>query len=389
MAGRTNSIAFTPANIGNANLKNRLVRSASHDGMATAKGVVTERQVELYRSLAEGGVGLIITGATAPHASGASLHNIMRLTDDSFIPSIRRLARAVHEVNNGCRIMLQLVHQGRQSYMPGYPVLAPSAVFDSFLQRTPRELTTAEIDEIVQAFAEGVRRAREAEFDGVQLHAAHEKLLSNFLSPHINCREDAYGGSTEKRVRILKEIFDSAVSRVGKDFPITIKINSDDCFPGGVDPQEAVEIARHLEKIGFSAIEVSGGIWEALTRSETELGWKPVLIPEARVGINRKEQEAYFWDNARQIARAVSVPVILVGGIKSIDKIEEILEEGSVSFCAMCRPLIRQPDLPNLWLRGGGGETATCISCNKCILTADGLRCRAKEKSGVALNGDD
>lgn len=363
-------------------LKNRLVRSATHDGMATEKGEVTDGQVDLYRTLAEGGVGLIVSGATAVHPGGASLHNMMWITDDSYIKGIRRLPTAVHEVNNGCQVILQLVHQGRQGLMPGFPVLAPSAVFDTFLQRTPRELTTDEIEEVIEAFAEAVRRAREAGFDGAQLHAAHEKLLSTFLSPHINRRNDAYGGSTENRVRILKDIFESAVDKVGRDFPILVKMNSDDYFPGGVDPAEAVEISKHLAIIGFAAIEVSGGTWEALTRSEEELGWKPVLIPESRVGINKKDKEAYFWANAREMAKAVDTPIILVGGIKSIDKIEEILDEGYISFCALCRPLIRQPDLPKRWLEGLGGETAECKSCNKCIVMADGLKCRAKKKSG-------
>jgi len=380
MAGRENSIAFQPGEIGRMTLKNRLVRSATHDGMATENGEVTDAQVSLYETLAEGGVGLIISGAAAAHSSGASLHNMIRVTDDSCLKGIARLSRAVHDVNNDCKVFLQLVHQGRQALMPGYPVLAPSAVLDTFLRRTPRELTAAEIEEIIEAFAEGVRRTREAGFDGAQLHAAHEKLLSTFLSPHTNRRQDAYGGSTENRARILKEIFDRSVDKVGSDFPIIVKMNSDDCFPGGVDLQEAVRIAKYLDRTGFSAIEVSGGTWEALTRSEEDLGWKPVLIPESRVGINRKDKEAYFWANAREIAKEVDIPVILVGGIKSIDKIEEILEEGHISFCAMCRPLIRQPDLPNRWLKGIGSETAECKSCNKCIQLVGGLKCRTKKE---------
>jgi 2,4-dienoyl-CoA reductase-like NADH-dependent reductase (Old Yellow Enzyme family) len=239
-------------------------------------------------------------------------------------------------------------------------------------------LTIEEIDEIIESFSEAIRRTREAEFDGVQLHAAHGWLLSSFLSPHTNHRTDRYGGSTEKRTRIMKEIHDRALRKAGGDFPIMVKMNTDDCFPGGIDQDEAVRIAEELARAGYSAIEASGGTWEALTRSEEELGWKPVLIPEARIGIKTRGQEAYFWETARKMKKKIDIPIILVGGIKSIDKIEEILEEGSVDFCAMARPLIRQPDLPNRWLKGTGSDTAECKSCNSCLPVGP-VKCKAED----------
>ena len=178
----------------------------------------------------------------------------------------------------------------------------------------------------------------------------------------------------------MEEIWESAAEKVDGDFPILVKLNTDDCLPGGIDADEAVKIAAELARIGYAAVETSGGTWEALTRSEEELGWKPIFVPEARVGIRTKEQEAYFWQNAKKMKRNVKIPLILVGGLKSIDKIEEILREGSVDFCAMARPLIRQPDLPNRWLRGIGGETAECKSCNACIDLEKSLGCKAEKK---------
>lgn len=374
MAKRENSMAFQPGAIGSVKLKNRLVRSATFEHMATEDGRVTDIQVELYCTLAEGGVGLIITGHATPHTGWFAMPHMTRITDDSYIPMIQRIARAVHGVGNDCKVMLQLNQLGRQCPQP----VAPSAVYDTFLQQTPREMTIEEIDEIIESFAEAIRRARDAEFDGVQLHAAHGWLLSSFLSPHTNRRKDQYGGSTRRRTRIMKEIYNRALRKAGSDFPIMVKMNTDDCFPGGIDQEEAVRIAEELAMIGYAAIETSGGTWEALTRSEEELGWKPVLIPEARVGIKTGGQEAYFWETARNMKKKIDIPIILVGGIKSIDKIEEILKEGSVDFCAMARPLIRQPDLPNRWLHGTGGDTAECKSCNSCLPVGP-LKCNGKD----------
>jgi 2,4-dienoyl-CoA reductase-like NADH-dependent reductase (Old Yellow Enzyme family) len=241
-------------------------------------------------------------------------------------------------------------------------------------------MKVGEIEEMIECFADGIGRAREAGFDGVQLHAAHGWLLGSFLSPHTNRRGDEYGGSTEKRIRIIREIMKKGRKKVGDDFPILIKMNSDDCFPGGIDLEEVLRIAREFSTLGFSAVEVSGGIRESLARPEEELGWKPVPIPEARVGIAREDQEAYFWSNAKAIKKIINLPLILVGGIRSIDKIEEILEEGSVDFCAMARPFIREPNLPEKFIKGEA-KKATCISCNACLPFHGGpVQCLAEEK---------
>ena len=355
-----------------------MVRSATYEAAATEKGEVTDLQVELYRTLARGGVGLIITGHAAVHAQGTVGHNMTRASDDSFIPGLRKLAAEVHELKTGCKIFLQLSHPGRQQPDQGIEPVAPSPVFDNLFQRTPRALTLEDIDKIIDCFAQGIRRAREAGFDGVQIHAAHGWLLSSFLSPHTNRREDKYGGSTENRTRILKEIYERGRKMVDSDFPVLVKMNTQDFLPGGVEIEEAVKIGKILASTGFSALETSGGMWEALTRTEEELGWKPVPIPESRVNIRTKDEEAYFLSGARAIKQKVDIPIILVGGIKSIDKIEEILAKGYADFCAMARPLIRQPELPNLWLSGQGPGTAECISCNASLPAGKGpTRCRA------------
>lgn len=414
MIQRKDSIVFSPGRIGNIELKNRLVRSATFDNAATAEGRVTERMIEIYRTLAKGGVGLIITGIVGVYKKAMAPHLILGNYDDSFIPELEKVSQAVHDSDPECKIMIQLHHPGRQvihpenlikilpylpkvymSYIEQHPEVlqsqdqptqlveptAPSPVLDNLFDRTPRGLDINEINEIIDAYAEGIRRVQEAGFDGVQLHAAHGYLLSSFLSPHTNKRDDQYGGSTENRTRIIAEIYERARKKVGENFPVIIKFNTMDLLPEGIDIVEAIKVGKILSKIGVDAIETSGGMWEAVTHGQEQMGWTPVIIPESRTEIKSKDQEAYFLPGAKALKDEIKNPIILVGGIKSFDRIEEILESGNADFISLSRPLIRQPDLPNLWLSGSGKNTAKCISCNACLpIGAEATRCRAKKE---------
>lgn len=186
MEKRAKSKAFMAGGIGPVSIKNRLVRAATFEQGATDKGEVTDFLVELYRALAKGGVGLIITGHAAVHPRGYGNPRMMRITDDTYLPGVSRIAKAVHEIGNDCKIFLQLNHAGRQQARPELSnwAVAPSPVFDPLMQRTPRSLSVEEIEEIVECFALGVLRARKAGFDGVEIHSAHGWLISSFLSPH-------------------------------------------------------------------------------------------------------------------------------------------------------------------------------------------------------------
>ena len=368
--------------------------------------------MNLYRDLAQGGAGLIITGIAGVYPQVLAPPFLMRADNDSFIPGLAKIPRAVHEVAPDCKVVLQLHHPGRQvfdeksgprlmpllprawmAYIQKHPELlapspephpvaeatAPSAVHDAFFDRTPRELTPTEIERIINAFAEGIIRAQEAGFHGVQLHGAHGYLLSTFLSPRTNRRKDEYGGSTENRTRILREIYKQARGKVGDNFPILIKMNTTDFLPGGMDTEEAVRVGKILWDVGFAAIEASGGMWEATTRSKEELGWDPVILPESRTGIKTKDQEAYFLPGAKALKEAIEAPIILVGGLRSFSRIEEVLDSKGADFVSLSRPLIRQPDLPNRWLSGEGADKAECISCNACLpIRSAPLACRAK-----------
>jgi 2,4-dienoyl-CoA reductase-like NADH-dependent reductase (Old Yellow Enzyme family) len=379
---RIKSLVFEPKEIGRMMIKNRLVRSATYEGMASKNGSVTDKLVELYKTLAEGEVGLIITGYAYVQMSGRSTASMMGIDRDDLIPGLRRIAETVHKHGNGCKVAIQLAHCGRQSFSLE-TTLAPSAVFEPVVNKMPREMTIEEIEETIEAFAEAARRAKEAGFDAVQLHAAHGYLLSGFLSPYTNRRTDEYGGNTEKRVKIVEDIYNRTIEKVGNDFPILIKMNVDDFLEGGINLNESKKIAERLSKMGFAAIETSGCMWEVMTRSKEELGWKPVFGVSSRTNIRSKDKEAYHLPYAREIRKVINVPLILVGGIRSLDVIEKILAEGSADFVALSRPLIRQPDLPNRWLKGIGGLTADCISCNACYGSAmeGGVRCIQKERT--------
>ncbi|MFW9830097.1 MAG: NADH:flavin oxidoreductase, partial [Candidatus Thorarchaeota archaeon] len=335
--------------------------------------------VQFYKVLAEGGVGLIITGVTYVQANGKAIPNQLAIDNDDLIPSLKNLTNVVHQYGENCKIAVQLHHSGRQSMVLENPH-APSAIFEPTFSVMPKEMTINDIKNTVDAFAESARRAKEAGFDAIQLHAAHGYLLSEFLSPYTNKRTDEYGGSLENRIRIIEEIYEKTINRIGKNYPILIKMNVDDFLQGGIKLDESIKIAEKFSKMGFAAIETSGGMWEVILRTKKELGWHPAFNPEARTGIDSKEKEAYHLPYAKEIKKVVNVPLILVGGIRSLDVIEKILNEKNADFIGLCRPLIREPDLPNKWLKGTGKTTCDCISCNGCTgsLLSGSLRCTQK-----------
>ncbi len=369
-----------PKKIGRVEIKNRFVRSATGERLASEDGKVTDELVEFYKVLSEGGVGLIITGITYVHANGKGIPNQLAIDSDELIPGLRKLTEVVHKYGDNCKIAVQLHHSGRQSMVLENP-MAPSVVFEPTFSVMPREMTIEDIEDIIKAFAEATRRAKEAGFDAVQLHAAHGYLLSEFLSPYTNRRIDEYGGTIENRIRIIEDIFKKTVEMVGRDFPLMIKMNVDDFLEGGIKLEESIKIAERLSKIGFAAIETSSCMWEVTLRKKKELGWHPSFNPEARTNINSKEKEAYHLPYAKEIKKVVRTPLILVGGIRSLDVVENILNEGNADFIGLCRPLIREPDLPNNWLQGTGKITCECISCNGCTasLLSGSLHCAQKK----------
>ena len=273
-----------------------------------------------------------------------------------LLEDLERMIQVVRDVNSKCKIIAQLEN--------GNIAAKPSDVSSPFSKRKLRTLNQEEISDIIDCFVEAIIDIKETGFDGVQLHAAHGGLLSRFLSSYSNRRDDAYGGSASKRVRIINEIVSEARNTVG-DFPILIKMNCTDFVEGGTDITTFPILAKEIEKVSVDAIEVSGGMWDCLFRSEEELGFRPVPSPESHTRIRNPEKQSYFLKYAEKLN--LSIPIILVGGNRHIERLESIVKQSKVDFIALSRPLICEPDLPNRWLEGRGGETTECISCNSCI----------------------
>ncbi|HEA70680.1 MAG TPA: NADH:flavin oxidoreductase, partial [archaeon] len=207
-------------------------------------------------------------------------------------------------------------------------------------------------------------------------------LISEFLSPYTNRRTDQYGGNTENRLRFVKQIYKRSRELVGVDFPILIKINCDDFLEGGITLEESKKITKTLSEIGYDAIEISSCMWETVKRKKEEIGWKPTFIPESRMLVGKINKPAYHLPYAKEIKKNIDVPLILVGGVNSIDLVEEILNKGDADFISFSRPLIREPDLPNRWMKGVGKSIVQCDYCNKCLMTLakSGLLCPKKEE---------
>jgi len=357
------SVLFEEIKIGSAIIKNRFVRSATHEWLAEDDGRLTEPIFEIYRRLAKGDVGLIISGYSFVSRCGKGSPGQQGIYDDRLIDGYKRLSQEVHE--NGSKLFIQIVHCGRNALVsPDCPApIAPSALPIPGTKKTSKTMSEEEIRRTIEDFVKAVSRVRRSGADGAQLHLAHGFLLSEFISPYLNRREDDWGGDTERRVRIVVEILRKA-RRENSGFPIAVKMNVTDGVDGGIGLKEAVKIAKILDENGIDAIETSGGIDEAP---------KEVTCQK----VTRLEEEAYFKEFSREIKGAVGCPVILVGGLRSLSVMEGIVSEGYADMISLSRPLIREPTLVKKF-RSGRSTTAMCVSCNKCF-DVDGIKCKNKK----------
>lgn len=357
------SAIFTPGNIGTLNIPNRLVRSATAERMADDEGRPREKLHELYRELARGGVGLIITGHMYIHPSGKAHAEMTGIYEDALIPDLARLAETVHE-NDG-RVVVQINHGGMQSAEDVVPqAIAPSVVVEVLEKRPVREMSHGEISEMIDAYGQAARRTKEAGFDGVQIHSAHGYLISQFLSPFSNHRRDEWGGSFRNRTRFLREVCQSVRTQVGNDYPVLIKLGIMDGVEGGLELSDGLEIVSTLQDLGIDGIEISGGF------SGGE-------IKNTRKGIKTEADEGYFLSQTREACEYTNLPLISVGGYRSKSVIENVLAKGYVDFVSMCRPLISEPDLPNMF-RDGVKDKSRCLSANNCWAEnpGDGIACK-------------
>ncbi len=328
-----------------AELANRLAKAALSERIAGADGAPTEGHLELYRAWARGGAGLIITGNVMIDRNHIGEPGNVVVEDDRDLGGLQAWAGAVHDTRPASQLWMQINHPGRQTprHLTPRPV-APSAVpmrakiKGAFAK--PRALTRPEIESIIDRFAHTAAIAKAAGFDGVQIHGAHGYLVSQFLSPLTNQREDAWGGTEDKRRRFAIEVLRAVRGAVGKSYPVGMKLNSADFQRGGIEPEASMRVVEALEAEGLDLLEISGGTYEAA----------------AMVGAKRREssqrREAYFLDYAEQVrARVKTMPLMVTGGFRTRAGMMEALSEG-VDVIGMGRPLCVEPDLPERLLDG-------------------------------------
>jgi 2,4-dienoyl-CoA reductase-like NADH-dependent reductase (Old Yellow Enzyme family) len=361
---------FEETTINGMTLRNRMVRSATWEGMCEQDGRPTERLINCYKDLAKGGIGLIISGYAFVRLDGKNNPGQMGIHTDNFADDYKKMTKAVHEA--GGKIAVQLVHGGGQSNaeIAGRQPFAPSAVKVNQFPEMPAELTRDEISKIITAFGEAARRAKSWGADAIQLHGAHGFLINQFLSPLTNRRTDEYGGSIENRSRFLLEVYRNVRETVGADYPVLIKLNASDHVDGGLEIDDSVYAAKKLAEAGINAIEVSAGTSASGEKS-------PV-----RRKINKSEKEAYNLKLARRIKEAVSCLLMVVGGFRSYRVAEKAIRDYCMDYISMARPLIREPGLANRWLQGDR-KRAMCISCNKCFMPGreeGGIYCVIEKK---------
>ncbi|MEE8471709.1 MAG: FAD-dependent oxidoreductase [Dehalococcoidia bacterium] len=357
---------FEPVRMGTLELKNRLVMPPMFSHLAEPGGTVSPAMIDYYARRARGGMGLIEVELTAidPHQFTSPLQ--LRISDDSYIPSLAGLAQGIKE--NGARAAIQLHHPGRQalSRVTGRQPVGPSPIASSVNPETPRELTVEEIRGLVDLFAQAARRAGEAGFDAIELHGAHGYLLCQFLSPRSNHRRDEYGGDIRGRARFPLEIVAAIRREVGRDFPIIFRFSADEHTEGGLTLEETRPLARMLEAAGVDALHVSAG-------TDGTLAWaiQPILL-----------RRGYLVPLAAAIKEEVGVPVITVGRINDPKLAESILEQGKADLVAVGRPLLADPDFASKAREGRPGEVKRCIACNSCRPRDVAIGCLLNPEAG-------
>ncbi len=336
-------------------LKNRFVRSATWEGLATEDGAVTPALIDVSRRLAAGGVGLIISGHTYVKKEGQAGLRQLGLYSDALIGGVAEMAEAIHQ--EGAKLCLQLAHAGGRSatHLSGMPAKGPSAGMGDAGEGDGREMTLEDIEQTVRGFAEAAARAKAAGCDAVQLHGAHGYLISQFLSPFFNKRTDGYGGTIANRSRFALEVLQATRQAVGKDFPVLIKLNSEDFLDGGLTVDDMLDAAAALQAAGIDAIELSGGTFLSGRNTPSRIG-----RPEAG------ETEAYYEAAARRYKERIGVPLILVGGICRFETAGRLVQDNITDYIALCRALIREPGLVNRW-KSGECSPATCVADNGCF----------------------
>jgi len=393
MVDQKRSTVFSRGKIGSLELRNRIIRSGCFEGMSQ-EGRVTEQLMEHHRRLAEGGVGMTTVAYCSVTFDGRGFGHEMWMREE-ILPALKRLTDAVHA--EGTAASIQMSHCGffASRREIGKRPLGASPKFCLFRMSRCRQMTEGEIDDMTSAFGKAARMAKGAGFDAVEIHAGHGYLLSQFLSPWTNHRKDRYGGSLENRLRFPAAVIARVRQDVGPGFPILVKMNQRDGMKGGLELDEAVEVARRFESAGASALIPSCGF-----TSKTPLYMMRGNVPTMEMAGNQSSplmrlslilfgrfmvqkyrfEPMFLLDGARRIREAVSIPVVYIGGALSLDSMENAVKEG-FGFVQVGRATVRDPDFVRKLERGEIRES-DCDHCNRCIATMDagGVYCVSAEK---------
>ena len=330
------NLLFTPITLPNGTtIKNRFFKSAMSEGMGTREFQPKKNIATLYKRWAEGGTGLIITGNIMVDPKRTAEPGNIVFDKNSNMEILKNWANQGQQ--HGAKVMVQLNHPGKQAPKTvSKQTVAPSAVpLGNGLNKlfsTPRALTTSEVEELVQKFVTSAKVAKEAGFSGVQIHAAHGYLISQFLSPHDNRRTDKYGGSLENRMRFLKEIYLGMREKLGKDFTIGIKINSTDFKEDGLTEEDSLKTIIELANLGLDFVEISGGTYE-----------RPAMMGATSKSTN----QVFFAEYSKKLKQKIEIPVVVTGGIRSINAMNTLLNDSTTDFIGIARPLTIDPNIPN------------------------------------------
>ncbi len=377
------SILFTPLDLGNLQINNRFVHSATYEGMALETGEVSDKLIKRYKNLAKGDIGLIIPGYMYVHPLGRSYIHQTGIHSGHMVPGLSKLVKAVHQ--EGGKIAFQLAHAGRQTTKAviGQTPIGPSSRGrDPINFVKPLEMSTNQIQEAIQAFGAAANRAVEAGVDGIQLHAAHGYLINQFISPFFNHRQDEWGGSDANRFRFLKDIISEVRKVLPSGMPVFIKLNSNDYTPQeGITPSLAVKYAKWLSDLEINGLEISCGspVYSFMNMCRGDVPvkelvdslpfWKkPVgkLMMNSMVGKFDLE-EGYNLEAAKMIKPVLGdIPLFIVGGLRKVAHMKETLEKQYADCISMCRPFIREPLLIKK-IREGKADEVACVSCNRCL----------------------
>lgn len=404
------NVIFEPLKFRNLTVKNRLFRSSISGRWDNYDGSGNQARINWEEKFARGGIGAIITSFVPVHVRGRIMPNYAMIDHDDKIPFWRKVGETIHRYD--CKFIMQLSHSGRQRDVPGVENLMNKALSstnskDTFHGLLCQAMTREEIREVVQYFADGARRAREAGLDGVELHASHGYLFTQFLSSGINDRKDEYGGSLENRARFLLEVIQAIRKEVGDDFHLQVKINAidvnDALYPWekkGNTPEEYIQICKWVEQAGADALHVSAGSlfphplvppggfpldeanwWYGGMASSGVLGYLnytvfhfKILRPLFRMLWNRTKKdfptEGVSAEYCREIKKNVGIPVLNTGGYQDRRLIHKVISEGYCDGVAIARPLIANNDLPKILEQGHDLPEKPCTFCNRCLINA-------------------